>query len=669
MKRISSIMYFLIFVLPIAKAGNNEDLNKLYTKAEDYFNSEKYAQALPLYLTIESMNYETANINFKIGICYLFTPDQKSKAISYLLTASKNVSENAKENSLKEKKAPLTVYYYLAQAYHVNYQFDKAIANYEKFKTLIVDDKEMTRNVNRQIATCKNGKEFVSNPIKIGIKNLGPEINSKYADYSPVISADESTIIFTSRREGSTGAKTDENGNLFEDIYIAQKTDSVRWGNAVNIGPPINTDGHEATIGLSVDGQKLFIYKDDKGDGNIYFSELTGKNWSAPVKMNENINTPAWEPSASFSADGDYLYFTSNREGGWGGRDIYRSKKLPNGQWAKAQNLGPDVNTSYDEDAPFIHPDGKTLYFSSTGHKGMGGFDIFYTVFSDSGSWSTPENMGYPINTTEDDIFFVTTPDNKRAYYSSTKAGGYGEKDIYMLSMPEKKEKSLTVYRGEIKNELDQVPEDVEITVTDNQTGEIVGQYYPNTSTGIFLFILTPGKNYNITYQAEGYLFHSENMDVPLESSYSIINKAIELNALTVGSKVVLKNIFFDYNASTLRPTSNVELDKLFKLLNKYPKLIVEVSGFTDSKGDDNYNLKLSQDRSESVVNYLVQKGISKERMVAKGYGKASPVATNDTEEGKQLNRRVEYKILSTTGEVNVVEKIKVPENLVPKNK
>jgi len=659
-----TLIFMAFFIQTIC--SKNEDVNKLFSKAESYFNDEKYSLALPLYLTVESMNYETASINFKIGICYLNSLTEKNKAVSYLQTAAKNTSPKAKESSLKEKDAPLTSYYYLAQAYQIDYQFDKAISNYETFKTFITDDKEMTGNVNRQIAMCKNGKEFMAHPVKTESHNLGPEINSKYADYSSVLSADESTIIFTSRREGSTGGKLDENGNYFEDIYISHKIDSSKWEPATNIGPPINTDGHEATIGLSVDGQKLFIYKDDKGDGNIYTSDLNGKSWSIPQKMGENINTTNWEPSASFSADGEYLYFTSNKPGGYGGRDIYRSKKLPNGQWAKAVNLGPEINTPYDEDGPFIHPDGKTLYFSSTGHKGMGGFDIFYSTATDTG-WTAPQNMGYPINTTEDDIFFVTTPDNKRAYYSSGKKGGYGDKDIYMITMPGQEEKNLTVYRGEIKNQFGEVPEDVEITVTDNETGEVVGQFYPNTSTGKFLFILTPGKNYNISYNADGYLFQSENFAVPLESSYSSINKAVELDPLKVGSKVVLKNIFFDPSKATLRPTSNVELDKLVSLMKKYPKLIVEISGYSDSKGDDNLNLKLSQERAESVLNYLTEKSIAKERMIAKGYGKANPVASNETDEGRQLNRRVEYKILSTTGEVDVVEKIKVPENLTPK--
>ena len=334
--------------------------------------------------------------------------------------------------------------------------------------------------------------------------------------------------------------------------------------------------------------------------------------------------------------------------------------------WRKPSNVGPPVNSRNWESQPSFSSDGKTLYFSSMGHKNMGGFDIFYSTYTDSG-WTPPQNMGYPVNTTEDDIFFVTSPDNKRAYYSSEKKGGYGEKDIYMITMPEQKEKNLTVYRGEIKNQFGEVPEDVEITVTDNETGEVVGLFYPNSSTGKFLFILNPGKNYNISYNADGYLFQSENFVVPLESAYSIINKAIELDPLKVGSKIILKNIFFDYDKGTLRPISNVELDKLYILMKKYPKLIVEVSGHSDSKGDDNYNLNLSQQRAESVVNYLTQKGVAKERMIAKGYGKITPIASNETEEGRQLNRRVEYKILSTTGEVDVVEKIKVPENLAPK--
>jgi outer membrane protein OmpA-like peptidoglycan-associated protein len=394
------------------------------------------------------------------------------------------------------------------------------------------------------------------------------------------------------------------------------------------------------------------IYKDDNGDGNLYSTSLEGDQWSAPKKLNDNINTKEWEPSAFISADGNILYFTSNREGGYGGRDLYQSKKLPTGEWAKATNLGPNINTPFEEDAPFIHPDGVTLYFSSNGHKTMGGFDIFSTNLNANNEWATPLNVGYPINSTDDDIYYVVSPDNKRAYYSSFKQGGNGEKDNYMITFAEYKEPPLTLLKGVITDAYGKVPKVVDITVTDNETGEIVGIYHSNSKTGEYLFILPPGKNYNITYEADGYLFHSDNMDIALKTNYYVIRRAIQLQPLVVGSKIVLNNIFFDFDKATLRQASNVELGRLFKLLKKYPGLVVEISGHTDSKGSPEYNIRLSQERAQAVVKYLIEKGISKDQMTAKGYGETKPVVNNNNSDGtdnpvnRQLNRRVELKIV-----------------------
>jgi len=655
---------------------DGSEAKKLFDQAEGELALEHYNKALPLYLKVDSITKDNANVAYKIGLCYLNSSTDKITSIPYLERAIRNVSTGAKEDAYKEKSAPIDAYYQLGHAYHLNYQLDYAISNFDKFKSFLAEtEKTLINQVTHQIEMCNNAKELIASPVTIKIDNLGPNVNSPYPDYSAVTSADETNLFFTSRRPGTTGGGIDPaDGKYYEDIYYCTKKDSM-WSPAVNIGPPINTNGHEATIGVSVDGQKLLIYRDDKGDGNIYTSQLQGGVWSVPAKLGDNVNTSGWEPSASISADGQYLYFASNREGGFGGRDIYMSKLLPNGQWSKAVNLGPTVNTAYDEDSPFIHPDGVTLFFSSTGHKSMGGFDVFFSSKGENDKWSEPVNIGYPVNSTDDDVFYTPSADNKRAYYSSFKAGGYGEKDIYMITFPEQKEKPLTVYKGKIKSADGNPVKNVEITVIDNETGQLVGTYFPNSKTGNYLFILPPGGNYNITYQAEGYLLQSENMIVPKDSTYSLINTFIELKPVTVGQRVTLKNIFFDYDKATLRPISQVELDKFYRMLSEKPQLVVEISGHTDSKGNDEFNMKLSQARAQSVVDYLIKKGIDPKRMVAVGYGETRPIAKNtkangkDDEEGMQLNRRVEYRILSTDGELDVIEKIKVPDQLKIKNK
>ena len=633
--------------------------SKVYHEGENEsfsFYKGGYSTARPLFISLYKQDTTNANIAFKIGVCYLSSRNERDIAIRYFKKAITSVSADYKESSYKERNAPIIAYKFLGDAYHLNYQFDKAIESYNKFLVVMdenkITNKELQLEAKQEIEMCKTGKQLVENPTKIKIENLGNNVNSAYADYSPVISADQNELYFTSRRPESTGGEKDMDGNFFEDIYMCEKT-TAGWSPAKNIGAPINTNEHEATVGISPDGQTILIYKDDKGDGNIYSTSLKGDIWETPVKLNENINSKYWEPSAFISADGNTLYFTSNRPGGYGGRDLYSSKKTPKGDWAKAQNLGPAINTAYDEDAPCIQSDGVTLAFSSNGHNTMGGFDIFSSQLSGNSNWSVPENVGYPINTTDDDIFYVISPDGRNAYYSSFRKEGRGEKDNYKATFIDRKETPLTLMKGKVINESGKPAHDVEITVTDNETEEIVGIYHTNSKSGQYIFILTPGKNYNITYQQEDHLFYSENMEIPMETNYYEIYKAIILPPIVVGSKITLNNIFFDFDKATLRSASNVELKNLVKLMKNNPTIKVEISGHTDSKGTANYNQKLSEDRAKAVVNYMKENGISSKRMIAKGYGKTDPAAPNeksngtDNPEGRQLNRRVELKIIA----------------------
>ncbi|HEV7229922.1 MAG TPA: OmpA family protein [Bacteroidia bacterium] len=631
--------------------------SKVYQDGKDdavSYSKGGYTEALPLLLDLYKQEPLNMNLAFKLGICYQSSRRERAQAIPYFSKAVTAASDDYKGSSYKEKRAPLIAYKYLGDAYHLNYQFDKAIEAYDKYLAVMagnkISDKAITADINRRIEMCKTGKRLMATPVKLKIQNLGSAVNSSYADYSPVLSADQNTLFFTSRRPETTGGQKDDEGNYLEDIYMSTRT-KAGWTKASNIGAPINTDGNEATVGLSPDGQTILIYKDDNGDGNIYSTTLDGDVWSTPVKLNENINSKYWEPSAFISADGNTIYFTSNRPGGYGGRDLYTSKRSPEGDWSKAVNMGPSINTPYDEDAPFIHPDGVTLSFSSNGHNTMGGFDIFTSLLSDDGNWSEPVNVGYPVNTTDDDIFYVVSPDSRKAYFTSFRDGGLGEKDNYMVTFLDRKETPLTLMKGIVNDESGKPAKQVEITVTDNETGQVVGIYHTNSKTGQFLFILTPGKNYNITYQAKGHLFYSENMEIPKKSNYYEIDRAVSLNPIVVGSKITLNNIFFDFDKATLRSVSNVELKNLVLLLKSNPNLKVEIAGHTDSKGDDAYNQKLSEERAMAVVNRLAAGGISADRMKAKGYGKTMPVAPNkkangtDNPEGRQQNRRVELKI------------------------
>lgn len=645
-----------VFVLNSVFLFSQKDFDVKFKKSEETLKEKKYDQALAMWLELYNSDSSNANLAYKVGYCYTQSIGRKERAVPYLEKAVKNVSVDYKESDAAERRAPLQSWKYLADAYHLDSQFDKAVVTYNVYRQEMKKhhrkDKAADDDADRKIQMCYTAKELMKVPVKMKVENLGKGVNSKYADYSPVLTADGKTMIFTSRRDGGTSNDTYDDGKYFEDIYITDYVNG-KWTEAKNIGAPINTEGNDATVGITIDGQNILIYKDDNGDGNIYSTHLNGDTWSEPEKLNANINSKYWEPSAFMTADGNTMYFVSDRPGGYGGRDIYKSNLMDDGQWGKAINLGSNINTKYDEDGPFLHPDGITLFFSSTGHKTMGGFDIFYSTMSENGDWQSPVNVGFPVNSPDDDVFYVVSPDKTKAYYSSYKEGGVGEKDNYMITFLDQKQAPLTLLKGEVKDDAGKVPKNIVITVTDNETGNLVGVYRTNSKTGQYVMILTPGKNYNLVYEAEGFMFYSENRDIPKNTNYYEIYRPVLLPPIIVGSRVVLNNIFFDFDKATLRTTSNVELRNLVRFMNKYPAVSVEIAGYTDSKGTEDYNMKLSQNRAQAVVTYLLGKGIATDRMTAKGYGENNPDASNqkadgsDDPAGRQLNRRVELKVTS----------------------
>ncbi|MFM8349077.1 MAG: OmpA family protein, partial [Bacteroidota bacterium] len=479
------------------------------------------------------------------------------------------------------------------------------------------------------------------------------------------ISADGELMFFTSRREGSTGGTRDGEGEFYEDIYFST-LDNGTWTAAKNLGGPINTSGHDAIIGLSPDGQRMFLYVSEAGDGNIYQCRLNGDQWSKPERLPKPINTSYQETSASISYDGNTMCWVSDRPGGQGGTDIYMSAKSRDGKWGEAVNLGPAVNTPWNEVGVFLLPDGKTMYFSSEGHTSMGGLDIFKTVL-DNGKWSTPENIGYPFNTPDNDVFFVVSANGRSGYFSSIRDNGTGEVDIYRFELPpvvvpapvvavkdsvvatvvQEVTPQVTLVKGVISDFMGGQPLEAKIQMVDNDKNEVIAEGSSNSRSGKYLFTLPSGRNYAIVVRRDDYLFHSENFDLPAGQGYQEIRKDIQLKKIAVGNKIVLNNIFFEYNKATLSSDSYHELENLFSLLKESPTIRMEISGHTDGKGSAAGNLSLSQERANSVVAWLVGKGISPDRLVAKGYGLTRPVAGNDTEEGRKQNRRTEFEILS----------------------
>ncbi|MDD3875150.1 MAG: OmpA family protein [Bacteroidales bacterium] len=599
------------------------------------YGRQMYLYALEEYLQAFAFNPANAELNFKIAVCYLNTIE-KTKSVPYFeraLELDPNVSKDIR--------------YLLAQAYHLNYEFEKAINMYNAYRTslsrLELTREGWTKILDKKIAQCVNGIELMENPVNVEIEKLSNVINTVLPDYNPIVNADETILIFTSRRGAEWEIKQKiDTFNFNEDIYISYNVNG-EWTTPVNPGEPLNSDLHESAVGLAPDGQKIFIYRGEEG-GDIYESVLQGSNWTEPTKIPAPLNSEFYEGSASFSPDGRTVYFISERPGGRGGSDIFVATKNRRGEWGRATNLGRAINTDLDERGVFMHPDGMTLYFSSEGHNSMGGYDIFKTQKKGRRGWMPPENLGYPINTPENDMFFTVTANGRHGYFSSSKEGTH---NIYKIIFKDAVN-LLTLVKGFILDEETREPIYAEIDIVDLSTNEDIANFYSNTTTGSYLVSLPSGVNYGISVKADGYLFHSENFNIDSTSEFKEVNKDIFLKRIKVGSVVVLNNIFFDFAKATLRPESTNELDRIVNLLTENPSISVEISGHTDNIGSSAFNKRLSGERAKSVVDYLIGKGIDASRLTSIGYGFDNPIATNETEEGRQINRRTEFKIVSS---------------------
>lgn len=648
--------------------GNIKEGDKIYEQGAIFFK-----EAIPYYEKANAFNPDNAVLNYKLGECYLFSVF-KSKAKDHLLKAI----------NLQPSIDP-RINYYLGQAYHLNNEFDRAIDFYTKYRASVQEPWER-EDIQLRIQQCNNGKKIVKKPIRVFIDNLGSNVNTKFHEYGAVISADESVIIYTSRREGSTGGKIDPVLNeQYEDLYIATKNDDGTWGKAQNMGENVNTNDHDAVSGISADGSRIIIYKGRSGMGDLFECVLEGSEWSKPQDLGKHINTKNFqEPSACYSPDGNILYFVSEKPGGHGGHDIYLSRRDEKGRWGPAENLGTTINTKYKEDGIYMHPDGKTLYFGSEGHTSMGGMDIFKSTFDAvTKTWSKPENLGYPVNTADQDAFFVISASGRHGYYMSTAhEDNKGLRDLYMITFlgdekqmvlnnednllasvaapvkdvviaPEVvvKEAQLTLLKGVISDYLTKELLGAEIEIVDNEAGVVIATFKSNSTTGKFLVSLPAGKNYGIAVKKEDYLFHSENFDIPNTAAFQEVEKNIELKKLSVGTKIVLRNIFFDLDKATLRPESTTELNRLIGLMNEVPTLKIELGGHTDSQGSDSHNQDLSERRAAAVVDYLTKAGISADRLKSQGYGETQLVngcknGVRCSDDQHQENRRTEFKVL-----------------------
>lgn len=489
------------------------------------------------------------------------------------------------------------------------------------------------------IADCDFSINALKNPVPFNPVNIGPEINTDADEYIPVATADENMLIFTRKINNN------------EDFYKSIKNDG-KWQTATSLSRQINTPNYnEGSQSISQDGNYLFFTGCNRPDGlgrcDIYISQRKGNDWAKPFDLSPPVNTPGWESQPSISADGRTLYFVSNRKGGYGGYDIWKSKLTDKG-WGEPENLGPNINTTFDEKSPFIHPDDSTLYFCSNGWPGMGNMDLFVSRLDKNGKWQKPQNLGYPVNTNGDENGLTITANGNYAFLSSNNLKGYGGYDIYTFELPPSVKPHMVTYvKGVIKDATTKQPLEAAVEIIDLEKDVPVYQDYSSAAAGDFLATLTAGKNYGLNISKNGYLFYSENFSLVGHESKNPFNINVLLEPIAVGSKVVLKNIFFDTNRFDLKPESMAELRKLIDFLRLNPTIKIEISGHTDDIGNEQLNQTLSENRAKAVYQFLGAHGINPARLVFKGYGKTQPLVPNSTDENRALNRRTEFKIIA----------------------
>lgn len=499
----------------------NPEFVAAFTEANKLMEEKFWGQAVKEWREVLAMDPKNINVNYKLGFCLLQTETEKVEALKYLeIATSERFSSRYDANDVNEKQAPIEALYYLAVAQHLNLQFDQSNESLETMQALVSKNHKLSKAISYAIAVNVEAKKQIGNPKEYKIKNLGQVVNSKYADFSPVVTFDESSLFFTSRRmrPDSTNANIKDfiTDKFRDDIYVVFKNKNAEWVTPELLN--LNSDDHDGTISVSPDGNTLFIYQDSLGDGQVKSSALIGETWSTPAKLGSDINSIYWETHCTISANGSELYFVSDRPKGYGGRDIYKCVKGENGVWGVSQNLGSLVNTEYDEDAPFLSADGKYLYFASKGHNTMGGFDLFVCERDASGNWMAPVNMGYPLNTVDDDIFFQPTSDGKRAFYSSRKDGGQGDLDIYEVELPNVKREQLAALKGLFKSSKNSpLPSGLKVKISNAKTNESQNLDV-SSENGSFFAVLKPCATYHVDYSNKNENIKSEDLNIPCDS-------------------------------------------------------------------------------------------------------------------------------------------------------
>lgn len=539
-------------------------------------------------------------------------------------------------------------YFSMANLYFEMEKYDLAKDNYLKFLSFHPTRQTAIKRAAENIALCDFRTKMMKNPVPFNPLNIGPNVNSPGYEYINALSLDESQLYFT--RKG-TDPKSDE--SFYRSVSARSSAGQLNWSPAIEIGAPINTPGNEGALCVSPDGMTIIITccsrRDSYGTCDLYYSHRIGNNWSEPVNLGNLVNTSAWESQPSMAADGRTLFFVSTRRGGRGGSDIWKSTLQEDGYWGVPVNLGDSINTTSDEMAPFIHPDGKTLYFSSRGHRGMGGADLFVSRMDANGRWLKPENLGYPVNTKLDEINLIINARGSDAYISAERANGFGKTDIYRFDLPpQSRPASVSYVHGKVYDKNTLLPLSTSLELIDMQSNTVIVSSSSDPATGEFVMSLPVDKDYALNVSCKGYLFYSTNFSLKNDHDASNpVKLDVPMQPVAIGEKVVLRNIFFETDKYNLLPDSKAELGKLITFLLKNPEMHIEIGGHTDNEGSDVHNMTLSLNRAKAVYDYLGANGINAGRLTYKGYGETMPVENNNSPEGRANNRRTEFKVVS----------------------
>jgi flagellar motor protein MotB len=641
MKKLFAVFIFTFFILPDHNAfsqgfhTNSNRALKSYNdgvSAFDFLDFSRAEKQFKAALLIDNNFYEA----------YMMLGDLYTKQNRYI-EASANYRSAVRLDSLFYKP----VFFSLANAEMMSGDYSDALIHYNVYLEQKGISENNRKSSIKNLKNCEFAQEAIKNPVPFSPVSIGSAINTTDDEYWPSITADGQMLMFT--RQPVINGNRVSGMQSQEDFYISIFSDNI-WQKAFNAGPPLNTPNNEGAQTLSSNGNYMFFTACDRQGGygscDIYFSALADGRWTEPYNLGPPVNTSSWESQPSVSSDGKMLYWSSSRPGGSGGKDIWYSVMNEKGRWTTPVNMGPNINTEGDEMSPFIHFDNRTLYFSSDGRVGMGGFDIYVTRMNDDSTWTKPKNLGYPINTYNDEMGLIIESGGQKAYFSSVREIKNG-KDIFVFDLYEKVRPTPVSYlKGRVIDSETGALLKADYELTNLSTGKKAIENMTDNK-GNFLVCLPSGFNYGINVSKTGYLFYSENF--MFEGQYTVAEpfiKMIKLSPIKVGGRIQLSNVFFETDSWQLKKESILELDNLFKLLSANKDLVVEIDGFTDSTGTDEHNMVLSEKRALSVVNYLKSRGIDPDRLRYRGYGRSSPIGDNITTEGRKLNRRTEVRII-----------------------